>query len=940
MNEVQYIGETLWPNQLGHLLIVIGFIASIGATIAYFLSEKNRNKHSNSWLKLADWTFIIHGIAIIGLMAIIFFVMLNRMYEYAYAFNHVSDDLPFKYMFSAFWEGQEGSFLLWMFWHIILGYILIWKAGDWKPAVMTFLSMIQVFLSSMILGTYLPFGDGESKIGINPIVLLRDVQDAPIFANADYLELISGSGLNILLQNYWMTIHPPTTFLGFAACAIPFCYVMAALWRQDYQGWLKPGIKWGLFAGFVLGTGILMGSAWAYEALTFGGYWAWDPVENMSLVPWLIILAGIHTNLIAKSTGHSIRSTMVFYILTFCLVVYSTYLVRSGILEDTSVHAFTEMGLENQLVLFILFFLGLGFFMFFRRYRSIPAPQKEEDWNSREFWMFTGSIVIVIGSVLITYYTSLPVVNTIVQYFDPFFPSQVVEDPISHYNQQQLWVAMLMAILTGVSIFMRYRGVNWKSYRKKFWSQTGIALILSGVLTLFILQWIQAVAWQYILLLFAASFAFTVNLDYLIFKAKGNLKASASSISHIGFAIMILGIMASGINKSYISSNVFAQSGLLEGMEDEDLRSNIVLIKDEPIFMRGYIGTYIGDHYDGPKRSFDVQFVKIDENGKGLDTFVMSPNVIYDKEFTKIEAANPDIRRRPFMDIFTRIARLPAQQIDLESAREVEDSLKFQTFYMNLGDTTFTSKHFIVLEEIVHSILHPDKDKEAEEDIALSLRLKVHSLESDTVYRAIPGISLRGAFVFRYPDQIDPLNMRVQLSDTLIEDLFHSEIALNYTEYLVERGGVFEYENYEIEFVDINQEPWHPSYEERDGDIGISAILEVTDQSTGNLYRTEPLYLIRENYQTNFKTMIPEIGLHFRFSRINPETGMMTFMVAEQPMKTQDLPIQVAENVPRSDFIVMEAIRFEGLNFFWLGTILMLGGLLISLVIRIRSKWL
>ncbi|TVR83046.1 MAG: cytochrome c assembly protein [Saprospirales bacterium] len=938
MNEIQYIGETLWPGRLGHFLIITGFVAALGSTVAYYLAEKERDKTNSNWLNTANWTFTIHGISIIGLMGIIFYVMLNRMYEYAYAFNHVSDDLPFKYMFSAFWEGQEGSFLLWIFWHIILGWILIWKAGEWKPAVMTFLSLIQVWLTSMILGTYLPFGNGESRIGINPTVLLREVQDAPIFANAEYLELISGSGLNILLQNYWMTIHPPTTFLGFAACAIPFCYALAALWRQDYRGWLKPGLKWGLFASFTLGTGILMGSAWAYEALTFGGYWAWDPVENMSLVPWLIMVAGVHTNLIARSTGHSIRATMIFYILTFCLVVYSTYLVRSGILEDTSVHAFTEMGLENQLVFFILFFLILGLVMFFRRYNSIPTPQKEEDWNSREFWMFVGAMVIVIGSALITWSTSLPVTNAIMQFFDPFYASRVIEDPISHYNRHQLWVGMLMAFLTGISIYMRYRGANWEHYKKKFFSQTGVALLLTAVLTWATIQWIQVVAWQYILLIFAALFAFIVNLDHVLFRIKGNLKASGSAMAHIGFAMMIIGIMASGINKTYISSNVFAQSGLLEGMEDEDLLSNIVLIKGEPIFMRGYIATYVGDRFDGPERSFDIEFTRIDEDGREVETFMLSPNVIYDKQFTKIEAANPDIRRQPVIDIFTRIARLPAQQIDLESAREVEDSLKFETYYMSLGDTTFTSKHFVVLEEIHHSILHPEREQGSQEDLALSLKLKVHSLDSDSAYTIVPGISLRGSFVFRYPEQIDPFNLRVQLSDTLIEDLFHSEIALDYSTFLVERGETFEFGGYDIKFVDVNQDPWHPSYEPQTDDIALSAILEVTNRLSSAQYRTEPLYLIRDTRQTNYKTMIPEAGLHFRFTRIDPNTGQMTFKVAEQPMKVENLPVQIAENVPRTDFIVLEAIRFEGLNFFWVGSSLMMLGLLFAMIVRIRSK--
>ena len=138
--------------------------------------------------------------------------------------------------------------------------------------------------------------------------------DAPIFSTADYLSLIEGRGLSPLLQNYWMTIHPPVLFLGFASTAIPFGFALGGLLTKDHKGWLRPALRWSLFSAFFLGTGILMGAAWAYEALGFGGYWAWDPVENAVFVPWIILVAGIHTNLVALNTGYSIRTLSLIHI--------------------------------------------------------------------------------------------------------------------------------------------------------------------------------------------------------------------------------------------------------------------------------------------------------------------------------------------------------------------------------------------------------------------------------------------------------------------------------------------------------------------------------------------------------------------------------------------------------------------------------------------------
>jgi cytochrome c-type biogenesis protein CcmF len=134
-----------------------------------------------------------------------------------------------------------------------------------------------------------------------------------------------GNGLNVTLQNYWMVIHPPVLFLGFASMIIPFAFAFAGLWTKDYTGWVKPVQPWALFAVMMLGTGIMMGAAWAYESLNFGGYWAWDPVENASLVPWLTMVAGVHTLLAYKATGHSLKTTVFFFFISYVLILYSSF---------------------------------------------------------------------------------------------------------------------------------------------------------------------------------------------------------------------------------------------------------------------------------------------------------------------------------------------------------------------------------------------------------------------------------------------------------------------------------------------------------------------------------------------------------------------------------------------------------------------------------------
>ena len=315
MEEIQYIGEHILPGQLGRIALFLSFCASILAAVAYSASTNYRadTELAKSWKKIGRISFWIHGLGVFAIIGTVFYLMINQYYEYQYVQQHVSEDLPMRYIFSAFWEGQEGSFMLWMFWHVILGLILMYAAKSWEAPVLAIFSMVQLVLGSMLLGVYIPFFGEEFKIGANPLLLLREVMDAPIFARADYASVIQGTGLNPLLQNYWMTIHPPTLFLGFASTLVPFAYGIAGLWTRRYKEWLQPVQPWALFSAAILGLGILMGGAWAYEALSFGGYWAWDPVENMSLVPWITLIAGVHTNLIARSTNHSIKSTYLFY---------------------------------------------------------------------------------------------------------------------------------------------------------------------------------------------------------------------------------------------------------------------------------------------------------------------------------------------------------------------------------------------------------------------------------------------------------------------------------------------------------------------------------------------------------------------------------------------------------------------------------------------------
>ncbi|MEM9822652.1 MAG: cytochrome c biogenesis protein CcsA [Bacteroidota bacterium] len=937
MNDIQYIGEHLLPGQLGHFFIIFSFCTSILAALAYFFATQHRDKPDYEiWHRMGRIGFSLHGLSVFAIIGTIFYIMLQQYYEYNYVWAHVSEDLPFEYIFSAFWEGQEGSFLLWMFWHVVLGFVLMFTAKNWESPVLSTLSVIQIFIGSMILGVYFGSGEGEFKVGSNPFVLLRDVMDAPIFAKADYVSMVSGNGLNPLLQNYWMTIHPPTLFLGFAATAIPFCFAIAGWWTKEPKAWLKPVLPWALFCGAILGTGILMGGAWAYEALSFGGYWAWDPVENMSLVPWLILIAGIHTNLVAKNTNHSIKTTYIFYTLSFVLIVYSTFLTRSGVLGDTSVHAFTEMGLEAQLISFIAFFALLSVILYFRRLKFVPVPANEEATGSKEFWMFIGSLVLLFSSALITASTSLPVYNKIYQIFDPAYEGGVIKDPVLHYNKYQLWIGVFIGFLSGFAQYLRYREVNWTTHAKRFAQHLLAALVIATILTFASTLWINANAWQYKVLLFSGIFAVITNLDYLLTIAKGNMKMAGSVIAHTGFGLMIVGILASGLNKAYISNNEFAQRGLIEGFTDENYKRNVLLMKGEPMLMSGYEVTYVKDSIWSFNRQFEVNYKKKNEAGEIVEEFSVYPNVLYDKSLTKIAASNPSTKRYLSKDIFSHVASLPKAEMDPEYAKAVEDSLQYERYEALVGDTIRGKTFYAVVQSVSKSPSHPEYQAEPN-DMAFGVKLLIGNDKLPQTFEVEPVLVLRQTLLYNFPSEVDDLMLKVKLSQELFERVFTPESEMNYQSFVLKKGEQVLFNGNEVTFQGFNLQPDHPRYRAQEGDIAVAARLQIRPKDKAEVYLAEPLYLIRQSLPSTLDDEITSLNLRFRFNKIDPKTESIELLIADAQPSNPQLPIEIVEEVPRTDYIVLEAILFPGINFFWLGSTMMMLGLFLSMHYR-RSQ--
>jgi len=739
---MQYPGEHLLPGQFGHFFTILSLVAALVATVAYYKSAQAiLPDEQQSWKKIARIAFGANVASLVAIFALLLYIISNHYFEYFYAWNHSNKTLDPKYLLSCIWEGQEGGFLLWSLWQGLLGLILMRTAKTWEAPVLTVISFAQFTLATMLLGVYI-FG---VKIGLNPFLLVREqFQEAPLFRSPNYLSapaMQDGQGLNQLLQNYWMVIHPPVLFLGFASTVVPFGYALAALWQRRYTEWTKPVLPWALFSAAILGTGIMMGAAWAYESLTFGGYWAWDPVENASLVPWLILVAGLHTNLIYNSTGYSQRTTVLFYILTYIFVVYSSFLTKSGVLGDSSVHAFVSAGLNAQMVLWMAVIIIPAIWLLINRYKQIPAIVKEESTYSREFWMFIGSLVLFLSAMYVIISTSLPVINKLFK-----TNLAVGEDVEFSYNRVQIWIAILIGVLTAITQFFRFRETpDRKNLRMRMLIPGSVALLATIAIAVFgpieYYKYGAGFLAAIYVAVFASIYAVFGNIFYIWKGLNGKLKSAGGSVAHIGFGMMLLGILISSSKKEVLSHNTTGIHLPFSENSKENPVENLTLIKTVPTDMGRYTATYVSDSLNS-KGNITYFKIRFDEKN-GKESFALYPNLIRNTKGAEGFSNNPDSRHYWDKDIFSYISY--ADQIDPQ-----KDTSSFKPHEMEIRDSVFYSNGFMILDSVVHNPSFGPYQYTAN-DTALMAVLTIYVKDGRT-YKSRPILEIKNGQIEHKPD--------------------------------------------------------------------------------------------------------------------------------------------------------------------------------------------
>lgn len=757
--DIQYVGEHLLPGQLGQFFLILSFGTALLSFIAYYFASKNHD--DLSWLRLGRIAFWINAVAVVGIGSCLYYIIYNHYFEYHYAWAHSSMDLPTHFVISSFWEGQEGSFWLWMFWQMLMGIVLVFRAKSWEGPVMTFIMLCQVILASMLLGVEL-FGQ---RVGSSPFILLREAMNDPVFERANYLAMIpDGRGLNPLLQNYWMVIHPPTLFLGFAAMIVPFAYAAAGLWQRRYKEWMTPGLPWALFAVMTLGAGIIMGSFWAYEALNFGGFWAWDPVENASIIPWFTLIAAVHVMIAYKNSGHSYFTATLLAMVSFVLVIYASFLTRSGILGETSVHSFTDLGMFWQLVIFNLIFLGIMVWLLIRHKKSMPSTEKEEELYTREFWLFIGALVLTVACVQIIASTSIPV-------FNRAFGTNVAPpiDPVAHYNKWQAGFAVVVGLIMAFSQFLKYK----RTKIREFFKTTLYALLIALVVTALSVYVTKVYTnFMYILITFASVFALVANGKILIDAFKGKWKLAGSSVAHIGFALLLIGALVAAATNEVISKNSSNYIAVAGFDQVENPGDNLFLTEGEPVQMGDYTVTYVGDSVAPPNVYYKINYERIDEEtGRVKESFQLRPFAQNNPAMGGL-IGTPDTRHYLTHDIYTLITAAMSDTFAKtntggqdESVNSFENYEEPATYAINIGDTVRYRNGFIVVTGVNRDATVENIPRQPE-DLVVGMTLKVTAANGEE-FETEPIFMIKGGNTYDFGKDLDEQGLRFRFTNIM-----------------------------------------------------------------------------------------------------------------------------------------------------------------------------
>lgn len=532
---------SLWTGELGKDLVIASLIAFIGATIFWLLPRfaaetdqafENRNKISSG-------LFVAGCIFTLGTMGCLTALFVKDQFQYGYVFNHSGTSTSIAYKVASVWTAQQGSFLLWASTSALFGLLAIGATGTYRRIFGSAYAVFQACLCGILAYD-------------SPFTLLKDVvAHGKVFVPPD------GNGMVPSLQNYWVIIHPPTIFTGFGSLTVLFAYAVAAMLTKNGEKWVSQVRPYALVSMSILGLGLCMGGMWAYETQGWGGFWAWDPVENVSFVPWLFCTALAH-GLIVQSTRQRWKAANLLLAgLPFVAFVYGTFLTRSGLLDKVSVHSFASMDKSAlQVLRTFLVVLCIGFASLWigtrKQFTSEPHPTN----SARESFYRFGVLIISLFATVIALGMSWPVITAL-----RGGQGSAVEERTYHLVVTWFFIPTMIAM--AVAPFASWREMHRNELFARILNVVSVSTGLTGFLMFALtnptfgvhLQGGENVAtpfgtkfplvpWMAILL-FCCVFVATANIWRIAESIRRNKTTLGGFLAHLGFATLLAGLILS-----------------------------------------------------------------------------------------------------------------------------------------------------------------------------------------------------------------------------------------------------------------------------------------------------------------------------------------------------------------------------------------------------------
>ena len=562
----------------GAVALWVAFVSLAASTLLYVRSLRGHHD-------ARAWARQMYGLATVAILiagAVLVYLIVTHDFRVHYVYSYSDLSLPTRYLVATLWAGQEGSFLLWLMWGMVVGLPLIRYAQHYEERTMVVYNMAQISLLLILLRQ-------------SPFRFISDLAPGQV--------PVDGQGLNPLLQNPWMTIHPPIMFLGYAATAVPFAFAIAALWGRRYDEWTRASLPWALVTVVTLGCAILL-----------GGYWGWDPVENASLVPWIASAALVHGMILQRARGRFRKLNFSLAILAYVLVVYGTFLTRSGVLADFSVHSFVDLGITGWLVGNLAGAMVIGFGALLWRWREIPSEPGDEPFLSRTVFFVVAIAALLGTAATVLVGTSAPLITRLATK-----PSQVGP---SFYNRVTLPIGIVLATLLGTVPFLQWKGAA-KEFRNRLLVAAGFAATCGAVALA-----VGAHGAMYVAFLLVSLFAFFSNLLKTVDEVRQRkFRAAGGYLAHVGLGLMLAGIV---VSSAY------------------DRSQKVTLALNESKQVMGYTLTFKGVDKPTPNAR-EAMLVEVREKDGG--SYVARPRM-FRNEKTNQMVANPDVHVRLTHDVY------------------------------------------------------------------------------------------------------------------------------------------------------------------------------------------------------------------------------------------------------------------------------------------------